>query len=278
MARHKRQFGLLTKLLAVFLIAAASVPIPVNRAEAADPVTAAIEGIIIAMLEVTNNTMKKGAANLSKEILTTVDSEFYSQGLIFEQQKNQRNLEELVYDTDHEPLTGSMKVYENMDLSGLYGSLSSAAALSFQGAWSASAFGEASPGYRYSSASPVIIYSDAHEEMTEKLDAYAGGMMRSNHSEVIGLSGAAQKIEELEESVMEAGEFAEGGYRQIFQAQNQVWNHSNVQANRLRTDLTRRADSSARLSLDEIQRHTDAVSAFEQAVRIWDDPAPSAGY
>jgi dsDNA-specific endonuclease/ATPase MutS2 len=114
--------------------------------------------------------------------------------------------------------------------------------------------------------------------MTENLDAYAGGMMRSNHSEVRGLSDAAQKIEALEESVMEAGEFTEGGYRQILQAENQVWNHSNVQTNRLRTDLTRRADSSVRLSLDEIQRHTDAASAFEQAVMIWDDPAPSDGY
>jgi dsDNA-specific endonuclease/ATPase MutS2 len=123
-----------------------------------------------------------------------------------------------------------------------------------------------------------VIYSDAHEEMTENLDAYAGGMMRSNHSEASGLSDTARKIEALEESVMEAGELTKGGYRQILQAENQVWNHSNVQANRLRTDLARRADSAARLSLDEIQRKTDATSAFEQAVRKWNDPDPSAAY
>jgi hypothetical protein len=279
MAKSKRKYGILMKLAAGTLIASmVFLPLSAGRAAAAaDPVTLIIEGIIIALLEVANNALKMAAANVSREILTTVDSGFYYQGLIFEQQENQRTLEALLYDLDHEPLPDSMKVYEDMNLDALYGSLSGTGALSFGSAWSTSGFASASPGYRYSSGSPVVIYSDAHREMIEKTDAYANGMMRANHSEAVGLSATAQKIKDLEESVMKAGELTEGGYRQILQAENQVWNHSNVQANRLRTDMARHVDSAVRFSLDEIQRRTDAASAFEQAVMIWNGPASASG-
>jgi hypothetical protein len=272
-AKHRRRNGLLTKFTALLLIAALCAPVmPARRSEAAAGIDDIIIIIAIVMLEVVNYELKVMNANTTKDILGNVDKEFYYQGLIFAQQHNQMELEEELYELDHEPIENRLRVREELGLSSLYGSLSRAAtnALSFLGSWDEGRFASASPGYRFSPGSPPVVYSEAYRERVEKIESYTKGMLVENSNELNSAAGTSvSNIGRLENAIMESGVFTGGGYRQTLQAENQTSNYSNVQMNRLRTDLARHADSTARFGLNEIQRKTDRVSAFEQAVGTW---------
>jgi hypothetical protein len=231
--KHRRRNRLLKKFTALLLIAALGVPVmPARRSEAF--VVEAILLVACAILEFANYELKVMTANAAKDLLSNVIKEFYYQGLIFAQQHNQMELEEELYELDHEPIENRLRVREELKLS--------------LDNFDEGRFAPGGPGYRFSPGSPSVVYSEAYRERAEHIESYTKGMLVENSNELNhAASVSVSNIGKLENAVMESGAFTEGGYRQTLQAENQTSNYSNVQMNRLQADWARLADLTARI-------------------------------
>ena len=249
------------KLVAVLLVMTLSFPLfPARKAEAIFEQIAALVASIV--LDEIIKKVKEDLAKTAGDITQEVDKEFLYQGLISNQQGNQRDLEKKLYSLDHLELRD--KVYEVLRLP--YSSFSGDGVLSFGGSWNASRFDETYTGYR----TGTTIYSDAYRERVKNFESYIKKIAASNNSEAGFIIDTSLKaIKSLQDAMLKAGEFTSGGYRQLTQAENQIINYSNVQISRARTDIMRHVDQTAALAHNEIQEKTDRHSAFRQAVSTW---------
>jgi hypothetical protein len=284
MARSGRGFGLLSrKLIAIFLIAVVSLtaPLPswapwspVPKAEAAVGVDDLILIIITALLEVAIFLVKMPLAEEADGIAETAASQLLYQALTSDQLENWASLENELYDLDHLGL--SSKTFQDIELNALYSALSGAGALSF--GWDAAKFSAQNPGYRNVTGG-AVIFSEEYSKRLAGLANYTKGMITANNSEARDIVNRHLPVmNELASSQLEAGKHMEAGYRELLEANNQIYNFGNNQATRMRSDAMRDIDGVAQYELNETQERSDRQAAFEPAVRSWKTTGASAGY
>jgi hypothetical protein len=142
-------------------------------------------------------------------------------------------------------------------------------------------FKELNPGYRNvpPDDKPPVIFRNAYVERDKQFLSFAYGALKENNAEARGILSndhplSPSKIKTLHDASKNAGKLIAsgnraGGYRQVFQAGNQIVNFSNQEIARLRVDMMRLHEMRTTIALNARQEKTDTVSAFEHAVRSW---------
>ncbi|MDR3076480.1 MAG: hypothetical protein LBU26_04185 [Synergistaceae bacterium] len=274
----KHGFGLLTRIIAVFLIACSLVAcFPPRPAEAF--IEELIAALVILACEAALKTLMPKLTEEAGGSLEAAAKTYLYDAMIITQQNAQFKLEKELYGFDHRGLAADGIKDMTPYIAGVYAASPRSDGNSFGVAWSGGGFDGANPGYR---AGGAVIFSEEYKRRTDGFDNYLRGALGANRTAAESLTASdspvgAVRAGVLGEALYEAGEFTEGGYRELAQAASQIETLSNQHAAALRSDTARQNDAVARYALNEIQERTDRQAAFGQAVNTWNPAAASSG-
>jgi hypothetical protein len=284
---RERAFGLLKKIISTVLIAATltgAIPPPPAEAFIQEIIA---EIVILASLAAINKGILPKIVDAAESAYGAVGKTYMYEALYIDQQRNQRDLEEELYDLDHKALSSSAVVYRNLApfLTAYAGASPRSDGKTGVDAWSAAGFRAANPGYRnVSPGSAALIFSNIHGNRVKRMtEDYAAGFAASNAGTArdvltAGSPTGLAAVRDLMNAMYQTAGLENGGYRRIAQAAAQIQTANNQQVSRLRAETTAQTDAYAVFALNEIQERTDKTAAFEQAVRIWTPVSAGAGY
>jgi hypothetical protein len=283
-----RAFGLLKKFVSAVLVAAA-----LTGAITPPPAEAFIQEIIaeiviLASWAVLDKALLPAINTAAGDAYEAAATTYLYEALYIDQQRNQWNLEDELYDLDHEALPSSFVVYRNLApfLTGFASLSPRSDGGKWTQTWNTAGFRSANPGYRdVSPGNAAVIFSDIHKNRVEALTGdYTSSFVQSNAEtakDILAAAGSPTSINaarDLLSAMYRTAGLEDGGYRKTSQAAAQIQTANNQQVSRLRAETMAQTDAYAVFALNEIQERTDSTAAFEQAVRVWNSVPAGARY